>query len=175
MFNRLCLHSRRALVCWEFFIMVSISMLVIGLFIFSVSSWFCLGRLYLSKNCVNFFQVVHFIGIHLIVVISYDPLYFCDVSCNFFFIANLWIWVLSLFRLMSLAVGLLTLFIFLKNQPLASPVFATVFFVSILFTSAPIFTISFLLLILHLVCSSFSNFFRFKVRLFIWDFYCFLG
>ena len=31
-------------------ITVSISLLVIGLFIFSVSSWFSLGRFYLSKN-----------------------------------------------------------------------------------------------------------------------------
>ena len=54
-------------------------MLVIGLFIFPISSWFCLGRLCLSKN---FSQVVpawelcpNFIGILLLVVVSYDPLY----------------------------------------------------------------------------------------------------
>ena len=68
---------------------------------------------------------------------------------------------------MSLAIGLLILFIFSKNQPLASSVFATVFFVSILFTSALTFIIYFLLLTLSLVCSSFPNFFRFKVRMFI--------
>ena len=34
----------------RFFITVSISVLVIGLFIFSVSSWFRFGRLYFSKN-----------------------------------------------------------------------------------------------------------------------------
>ena len=34
----------------RFLITVSISVLVIGLFIFSISSWFSLGRLYLSKN-----------------------------------------------------------------------------------------------------------------------------
>ena len=34
----------------RFLITGSISLLVIGLFIFSISSWFSLGRLYLSKN-----------------------------------------------------------------------------------------------------------------------------
>ena len=34
----------------RFLITVSISLLVIGLFIFSISSWFSLGRLYLSRN-----------------------------------------------------------------------------------------------------------------------------
>ena len=41
-----------------------------------------------------------------------------------------------------------------------------VFFVSISFISALIFMISFLLLTLGFVCSSFSSFFRCKVRLF---------
>ena len=35
----------------RFLITVSISVLVIGVFIFSVSSGFNLGKLYLSKNC----------------------------------------------------------------------------------------------------------------------------
>ena len=46
-----------------FLITVSISVLVIAHFIFSIYSWFNLRRLYLSKNFSNFFQVVHFIGI----------------------------------------------------------------------------------------------------------------
>lgn len=34
-------------------------------------------------------QVIHLIAIKLLVVVSHDPLYFCDVSCNFsFFISN---------------------------------------------------------------------------------------
>ena len=37
-------------VCWKILIIVSISLLVIGLFIFSNSSWFSLGKLYLSRN-----------------------------------------------------------------------------------------------------------------------------
>ena len=131
MFNRLCLHSRRALVCWEFFIMVSISMLVIGLFIFSVSSWFCLGRLYLSKNCVNFFQVVHFIGIQLLVLVSYNPLYSCRVSCNFSFFKILLFEALSLF---SWWIWLKVYkFYFFKELAVISLIFSVVYFISISF------------------------------------------
>ena len=34
---------------------------------------------------IHFFQVVHFIDISLLVVVSYDLLYFYRVNCNFFF------------------------------------------------------------------------------------------
>ena len=44
-----------------FFITASISVLVIGLFIISVSSWFSLGGLSFSET-VHFFQVIYFIG-----------------------------------------------------------------------------------------------------------------
>ena len=43
------LHHQRSPV-GRFLITVSISLLVIGLFLFSISSWFSLGRLCLSKN-----------------------------------------------------------------------------------------------------------------------------
>ena len=72
----------------------------------------------------------------------------------------------SLFFLMSLAKGLSILFIFSENKLLDSLIFA-IFFVSISFISALIFMISFLLLTLGFVCSSFSSSFRYKVRLFI--------
>ena len=64
--------------------------------------------------------------------------------------------------------------IFSKNQLLFLLIFATLFFVSISFICALIFMISFLLLTLGFPCSSFSNCFRRKIRLFIWDFSCFL-
>ena len=83
------------------------------------------------------------------------------------------IWILSLFFL-SLAKGLLILFIFSNCQLLVSSIFAIVFFVSISFISALIFMIFFLLLTLGFGCSSFSSCFRNKVRLFIRDFSCFL-
>ena len=72
---------------------------------------------------------------------------------------------LSLFFWMSLAKGLSILFIFTKNQLLVSLIFAIVLFVSVSFISALIFMISFLLLTLGFVCSSFSTFFRYKARL----------
>ena len=50
----------------------SISVLVIDLLIFPTSSWFSLQRLYLSKNLSSFLEVVHFIGISLPIVVSYD-------------------------------------------------------------------------------------------------------
>ena len=74
---------------------------------------------------------------------------------------------------MSLANGLSILFLFSKNQLLV--LFAIVFFVSISFISALIFMISFLLLTLDFVCSSFSSSFRCKVRLFICSYSCFLN
>ena len=37
---------------------------------------------------VHFFQLIHFTGIELIVIVSYDFLYFCGVNYNFFFISN---------------------------------------------------------------------------------------
>ena len=58
---------------------------------------------------------------------------------------------------MSLAKGLSILFIFSKNQLLVSLTISTVFLVSISYISAPIFTISFLLLTLGFVCFSFSS------------------
>ena len=77
-------------------------------------------------------------------------------------------WVLSLFFLfflMSLTKGLSNLSIFSKNYLLASLIFYITFFVSILFISSLIFTISFNLLNLGIICS-FSTCFRWKVRLF---------
>ena len=75
-------------------------------------------------------------------LISYDPLYFCNVVT--FFISNFTDLSPLLFFLMSLAKGLSILF--LKNQLLVLLIFAVVFFVLVAFISALIFPISFLLL-----------------------------
>ena len=111
----------------------------------------------------------------MFVVVSYNPLYFCSVSCDFsFFISNfIDLSPLPLF-LMSLTKGLSILFIFSKNHLLVLLIFAIVFFISTSFTSALIFMISFLLLTLGFLCSSFPSCFKCRVRLFIWDFSCFL-
>ena len=54
-------------------------------YFFLVQSW----KVIPFSEFVHLFQVVHFIGIELLVVVSYDTLYFCGVRCNFsFFISN---------------------------------------------------------------------------------------
>ena len=138
-------------VCWEIFSQdFNFSVCVWSVHIF-FSSYFILGRLYLSMNC---FEVAHFIVIQLFIVISYDYWYFGEVSCNFsFFISNFTDLSPLPYFLMSLAKGLSVLFIFPKNQFLVSLIFVIVFFVSCSFISAPIFMISFLLLTLGFVCS----------------------
>ena len=119
-------------------ITASIAVLVIGLFIISISSWLSLGRLNFSKN------------LSISSRLSYNPLYFCIVCCNLsFFISNFVdLILLSLFFLMNLATDLSILFIFSKNQLLALLIFTIVSFFSFSFISAWIFMISFLLLIL---------------------------
>jgi len=77
--------------------------------------------------------------------------------------------------LMSLANGLSILFIFSKNQLLALLIFdlwSPLFVLHLI--SALIFKIYFLLLTLGFFISSFSICFRYRVRLFIWLFSCFL-
>lgn len=64
MFERNSLWSHLFLgfqVCKTFLIIFSISVLVIGMFIFSIYSWHSLGRLHLSK-IYPFFSVISFIG-----------------------------------------------------------------------------------------------------------------
>ena len=77
------------------------------------------------------------------------------------------IWFFSLCFLMSLANGLSILFILSKNQLLALLIFAMVSLVYFAFISALIFSISFLLLTLGFIISSFSSCFRCRVRLFV--------
>ena len=102
----------------RFLITASISVLVIGVFIISISSWFNLGRLNLSMN-LSFLPGYPFYC-HTVVHNSlYNPLYFCIVCCNLsFFISNLvdFIRFFSLLFSMSWAKGMSILFIFSKNQ-----------------------------------------------------------
>ena len=82
--------------------------------------------------------------------------------------------VLSLLFLMSVAKGLSILFIFSNYQLLVLLIFAIGFLVFISFISALIFMISFPLLTLGFVCSSFSTSIRCKVRLLYLRFFLFL-
>ena len=90
-------------------------MLVVGLFIISISSWFSLERF--SKNLSISFQVIYFIAIQLFILFSYNPFYFCTVCFNLsFFISSFADLILLFFFLIRLAKGLPIVFIFLKNQ-----------------------------------------------------------
>ena len=82
-------------------------------------------------------------------------------------------WVLFLFILMSAIKGFSTSLILSEDLLLISLIFCIVLLNSILFISTLIFIISSLLLTLGFVSCSFSSSFRYKVRLFIWDFSCF--
>ena len=74
------------------------------------------------------------------------------------------IWVFSLFFLVRLVKGLSA-----KKQFLVLLLFSILFLTSISFISAPVSIISFLLLAVGLVHSSFSSFLRWKVMSLIWD------
>ena len=119
-------------------------------------------KVILFQEFVHFFQVVHFIGIYLLMVVSYDPLYFCVVCCDFsIFVSNF-----VLFFLFFLTSLIICLFVFSKNQLLVLLIFAVVS-ISFSVISALIFMIYFLLLTLGFFFSSFYSCFRCKVRLFI--------
>ena len=116
---------------------------MIGLFIFYISSWFSLGRLFLSKNLSISSRLLSFLG-HIIACSSLLwSLYFYGVSFNFSFISNFIDLSILSFLLDELAKGLSVLFIFSKSQLLVSLIFAIVF-ISISFISAFVFMISFL-------------------------------
>ena len=76
------------------------------------------------------------------------------------------IWIFSLFFLMSLLKGLLILFVFSKNQLLDSLIFRIVLLVYMSFNSSLVFVISFLVLALGSLCCSMSSC-RGRVKLFV--------
>ena len=95
-------------------------------------------KVILFQDFVHFLDIVCFIGIWLLIVVSNDPLYFRFVCCNFsFFISDF-----IDFSVMNLAKGL---FIFSKRQLSVHWSFL-LFWISVSFISALIFMISFLIL-----------------------------
>ena len=112
----------------------------------------------------------------LLVVFSYDLLYFCGVSHNFPFLISNFINLspLPFFFQSSLPKDFSALLIFSTNQLFLLMILAIVYLISISLMAAVIFMISFFLLTLCFLCSPSSSCFRGKVRLFIWDFSCFL-
>ena len=71
-------------------------------FIFSISFWFSLGRLYISRDFSSSF---HFTGVYLAKVFFYDPLDFCSACCDFSFSIYDFIDMESLIFLMNIAKG----------------------------------------------------------------------
>ena len=112
------------------------------LFICSISSSFILDRLYLSKNFFHFFLVVHFIGIQLPPVFSYDSCYFCGINCNFYFFTSNFIDLSPLpFFLDESGLKFISC-VYLYKEQSAGFIIAIVFFASISFICAMNFMIS---------------------------------
>ena len=110
------------------------------------------------------------------IVFSYLFIYFffvVSIATSHFSFLILFIWFFFSPFLVSLARGLSILFTFSKKQLLVWLILSIVFWISILLISSLIFMISFLLLILVFLCS-FSNSFRWWVKLSNWDFSSFL-
>ena len=145
----------------RFLITVSISVLLMGLLRFSISSWFSFGS-YTFLRIHPFLPSYPFYW-HIVANSSllWPFVFLCCLlwSLHFHFY---FCWFFLCF-LLSLANGLSILFIFSKNQLLVL-IFAMVSFVSFAFISALIFKISFLLLTLGFFIS--SSCFRCRVRLF---------
>ena len=83
MFDRLLLWNHLVLdFCFlEVFKSVSILVFMIGLFMFSLASWFRFRRLYLSKD-LSISSKLSILLVYSGLWESVDPLCFCDVSCN---------------------------------------------------------------------------------------------
>ena len=72
-------------VCWKIFNPSFNFITLMGVFTFSISSRVSLAGLYflsISSRLSIFILHIFFI------VVSYEPLFFCSVTCNFFFISN---------------------------------------------------------------------------------------
>ena len=137
---------------------------MIGLFIFSISSWFSFGRLYLRicpflPGCPFYWHRVACSSL----LGCFD---FCGVCCNFsFFISNFY-WFESS-PSFSWWVWLMVYQFCLSSQTTTFWFYWSLLLFSLFpFISALVFMISFLLLTLGFLCSCFSSSFRCKVRLF---------
>ena len=175
MFDRICLWNHLALGFWFFseifYHSFDYDFLVISLFIVSVFPGSVLEDWPFLRICAFLLGCPFYWHIVALTIFCISAL---SVVTSAFSLLILFIWFFSLFFLMSMAYGLSVLFIFSKNQLSVFLVFTVVSFTSYSFISALIFKISFLLLTLEFFISSFSSFFRCKVRLFIWFFSCFL-
>ena len=102
------------------FITDSISFLVISLFKLSTSSWFSFGGMYVSRNLFISSMLVYTCSLYSLMVFSISAVLVAITSFPFI----LFIWVLFLFFLVSLASGLPILFTLSKNQLLVLLIFS---------------------------------------------------
>ena len=114
-------HLFLTFVLGGFLITDSISLLVISLFMFSISSW-------LSHGKYTFLRICPFIHISFVIV-PCEPLYICGVSYNFSFFISYFINLgLFFFFLMNWGKVLSILFMFSRNYVLVPLIFLPFFF-----------------------------------------------
>ena len=99
----------------------------------------------------------------MFIVFSHGFLYFPNIRCDFF-ISDSFIWVFFS-SLLGEFVQRFVNFVYLFKEPALGFIFSFVFGSSISLISFQIFMICFLLLTLGFVYSSFSNYFRYWVKL----------
>jgi hypothetical protein len=155
--------------CWEGFVTVSVSLLVIDLFKLFMSSGSILVDCMCQEIYPFFSWFFQFAGVYTFSKYSCMIwISLVSVVLSPFSSLILLIWIFF-FLLINLAKGLSILFMFSKNQLLVSLVHFTFFLVSVSLISSLISILFFHLLLLRLVCSYFSKSLRHITRLFIWD------
>jgi len=75
-------------VCGSYLITDSISLLVVSIFTFSISYGLSIGRVNVSENLSIYSRLSNF-GCIIVHSILYDPLYFCGIGCNLYFLFHL--------------------------------------------------------------------------------------
>ena len=138
---------------------------------FSISSWFSLGRLYVSRNLSISSRLSNLLAYNCTSLMIF--LYFCGFSCNFLSLLMLITWALFVFSLVNLAIFFYVLFLFSINNSV-SLIFS-------IFLNCHWFFFSFYFDLYYFLPSTnfglrvFSSSFRCKIRLLIWDFSFSLG
>ena len=145
-----------------FLITTLISLLLINLFRYSISSRFSFKRLYYFKNFPFLLdcQIAWCINVHVLIISCISEVFMIIYLLSFLILFT-WAFSLFFFFFLSLAKVLSILFIFSKDLFLIS--FFSFF--SISFSPTLISVISFPLLTLDFICSSFFSSFSYKIRL----------
>lgn len=127
----------------RFLITDSIALLVINLFRFSILSWFGLCRFYGSGNLSIPSMLFSSVCRQLVIILFYDHLYFCGISCNVSSFISVFIYLSALiFFLVSPAKVLSILFIFSKNQFLILFTFLLFFSLSLIYFCCNVYFLS---------------------------------